>query len=278
MRLIILILLASCAWRPATGQNLDVGVLLGGSTYEGEVAPAEILDYLKTYRPAVGFFARYNFTDNLALRSDLRYATIFGDDAISDRSRNFNFRTRLAEWTILGEWAPFSLHLGRGTSVQPFGQVGGGLLYFQPQGLRNNEYFDLQPLGTEGQGLPGYPQPYTPFTYVLTGGGGLKINFNETWGLSVEGALRYAGSDYLDDISTTPVTYRDVLDGNGSLAAYFSRPNFDLDADNPDASYVRGGAATDFIFMAVATFYVRLGKGNRLRIGRRDQLGCPTNF
>lgn len=275
---VILLLLAICLVHPLKSQYLEVGALAGGATYEGEVAPAEILDYLKTYRPAVGIFARYNFTDNLALRSDLRYATIFGDDAISDRSRNFNFRTRLAEWTILGEWAPFSLNLGGGTSVQPFGQAGAGLLYFQPQGLRNNEYFNLQPLGTEGQGLPGYPQPYDQFTYVLTGGGGLKINFNETWGLSLEGALRYAGSDYLDDISTTAVTYRDVLDGNGSLAAYFSRPNFDLDADNPDAAYVRGGPATDFIFMAVATFYVRLGTGNRLRIGRRNQLGCPTNF
>jgi len=278
MRPSIVIFLAIVCFSPLKSQNLEVGILAGGATYEGEVAPAEILDYLKTYRPAVGLFVRYNFTENLALRTDLRYATIFGDDAISNRNRNFNFRTRLAEWTILGEWVPFSLNLGSGVVAQPFGQIGGGLLYYTPQGLRNNDYIDLRPLGTEGQGLPAYSSSYSPFTYVLTGGGGLKIKVNDSWGFSLEGALRYAGSDYLDDISTTPVTYRDVLDGNGSLAAYFSRPDFDLDGDNPDATYVRGGPASDYIFMAVATFYVRLGSGNRFRPGRRQQLGCPSGF
>lgn len=278
MRPTILILLIIAGINTAHSQNLEVGAMIGGAVYEGDVVPVELFDYLQTTRPAVGLFARYHFTPSLALRTDLRYATIFGDDAISNRSRNFSFRTRLAEWTILGEWAPFSINLGSGAVLQPFGQAGGGLLYFQPQGLRNNEYTNLRALGTEGQGLAGYPEPYRPFTYVISGGGGLKLNIQDAWGISLEGALRYAGTDYLDDIGTTPVTYRDVLDGNGSLAAYFSRPNFDLDADDADATYIRGGSASDFVFMAVATFYVRLGTGNRVRLGRRQQLGCPSAF
>lgn len=280
MRTCLLVILFCHTFIVAESQDVELGFLLGGATYEGEVAPTEISDYLNTYRPAVGIFARYNITRSIAIRSDLRFATIYGDDAISNRSRGFNFRTRLFEASLLGEWTPFRLRLGSGVYLAPYGQAGAGGLYFIPQGERNNEYFNLAPLGTEGQGLAGYPAPYSQFTYVLIGGGGAKIEINETFTIGLEGALRYVGSDYLDDVSNAPVTYRDVLDGNGSLAASFSFPNFDLDADDPDATYIRGGEATDFTFMAVMTFSMRLGpgKGGGGRNTRRSQLGCPSNF
>lgn len=273
-RNLVLLLLTFLALN-ANAQNLELGFVLGATTYEGELSPVEAIEYLQTYRPAFGFFTRYHISRRIAVRADLRYATIFGDDAINSRPRNLNFRTRLGELTLLGEWAPFSLRLGPGVYAAPYGHAGGGLLYFNPQGLRNNTYIDLAPLGTEGQGLPGYPEPYNQFTYVLTAGGGAKIEFNEQWTLGGEVALRYSGSDYLDDVGPTPVTYRDVLDGNGSTAAYFSRPSFNPDSDNPDEVYVRGGEATDFIFTAVITISFRLGNG--LRLGRSPQLGCPQN-
>lgn len=277
MRIFFLLL---CLWSllPGFGQDMELGLIVGGATYEGEIAPAEVMDYFQTYRPALGVFGRYHFSRHIALRADLRFATLFGDDAISDRGRNFNFRTRIAELTLLGEWTLFSLNLARGTTLSPYVHAGGGFLYFNPQGQRNNEYFDLQPLGTEGQGLPGFPEPYSPFTYVLTGGGGIKFNINNRWTLGIEGALRYSGTDYLDDVSTNPVTYREVLDGNGSLAAHFSRPNFDLDTDNPDATYVRGGEATDYLFMAVVTISTPLSGRSGSRTRGRYQMGCPGNF
>ncbi|NRB61625.1 MAG: hypothetical protein HRU40_01095 [Saprospiraceae bacterium] len=279
MRTCLLVFILSHFLFVAVSQDMELGLVIGGATYEGELSPTEIGDYLKTYRPAVGIFSRYHFTPSLAARGDIRFATIYGDDNISNRTRGFNFRTRLFEASLLGEWTPFRLKLGSGVYLAPYGHVGGGGLYFIPQGERNNEYFNLAPLGTEGQGLPGYPEPYSQLTFVGIGGGGVKIEIDETFTVGLEGGLRYVNSDYLDDVGSTPVSYRDVLDGNGSLAASFSFPNFDLDADNPDATYIRGGEANDFTFMAVFTFSMRISSGKHFnKGGRRSQLGCPTNF
>lgn len=279
MRIHVLVLsLLTCPFF-LVAQDFELGITAGAALYEGELAPLEIGDYFQTFRPAVGLFGRYHFSRSIAVRSDLRYATIYGNDEIAGRNRGFNFRTQLVELSLSGEWTLFRLRLGPGLYAAPYAQFGGGLLYFNPQGERDNTYYDLAPLGTEGQGLPGNPGVYSQFTYVLFGGGGAKLEINDRWTIGIEGALRYTGTDYLDDVSTNPITYREVLDGNGSLAAHFSRPNFNLDSDDPDATYIRGGQAQDYLFMAVITVSTKLGGGGGFRGGgRRGQLGCPTNF
>ena len=70
----------------------------------------------------------------------------------------------------------------------------------------------LQPLSTEGQGLPEYPEqkPYGKLNWALMFGGGFKIGVNESLSIGIEFSQRKSFTDYIDDVSTHFVD-RDLL-------------------------------------------------------------------
>ena len=84
-------------------------------------------------------------------------------------------------------------------------------------------------------------------------------------------------TDFLDDVSNQRVNYQDILEGNGELAAKFSRPTFNPDRDDPTRTYIRGGKAEDYIITGGVTLTYRFGpdvRGDRL--GGRGRVKCPT--
>lgn len=229
-------------------QNYEFGVYAGLSIYEGDLGPSTIGKYFQTLHPAYGLFARANVVENLSFRLSYANLTLSGDDAISNRSRDLNFRNNVHEITLQGEWNviryyPFS---NKSFYIMPFGYLGLTFFRMNPEGDFNGEYIPLQPLGTEGQGLRGRPEKYNLWNWAVPVGGGLKLFLSERWILGLEVGGRYTFTDYLDDVSNTRVVYQDVLEGNGPIAAQMSRPSFDPSSDDPTAPFVRGGPANDF--------------------------------
>jgi len=105
--------------------------------------------------------------------------------------------------------------------VYPYLLTGVGVYRFNPYAYdKNHKKVNLQPLGTEGQGLPQYPgrhkysltQPFIPF------GGGWKYNVKEKFAVSFEMAVRYFFTDYLDDVSTTYINKNILLNARGQTA------------------------------------------------------------
>jgi hypothetical protein len=88
----------------------------------------------------------------------------------------------------------------------------------QRTNFRGNEV-RLQPLGTEGQGMPGFDSKYNLMSAGLSLGGGAKIKISETINIGFESSLRRTLTDYLDDLSGNYVNYDDLSAGNGVLAA-----------------------------------------------------------
>ena len=70
----------------------------------------------------------------------------------------------------------------------------------------------LQPLSTEGQGLPEFPgqKPYGLYNIALMFGGGLRVAVSDNVQLGIEFTQRKSFTDYIDDVSTHFVD-RDVL-------------------------------------------------------------------
>ena len=122
---------------------------------------------------AFNFSYKYFLKSKLALRLNLAYLKIAGDDKSTGDSsrlnRNLNFQTTIFEGAAMLEWIiipektgnrynlknKFGKSIGRknplGFGLYAFGGIGG--FYFNPKGEANGILKDLRPLRTEGQGL-----------------------------------------------------------------------------------------------------------------------------
>ncbi len=276
-------------------QRYEVGLSLGAALYRGDIEPAEIRWYGYFARPAIGLFGRINAGPFLSLRGGYTFLTLYGDDEYSgkQRKRGYMFRSRLHELHLAGEVNLFRLRLGRDSYLSPYLLGGGGLYSFNPQAIYDPKYardddainpsrpdlvgrwIDLQPLGTAGQGLPGYEEPYTLFRPTLLGGIGLKYRVGYQWMIGGEILGRMTFFDYLDDLSNTEVIYSEVLSGNGVVAAEMSQPltnpQTDIGSGRP---YRRGGDADDYYFTFSLTLSYLFGGESSGPFQR--SVKCPT--
>ncbi|MBX2927245.1 MAG: hypothetical protein KF852_05365 [Saprospiraceae bacterium] len=252
-------------------QSTEIGLFGGASFYSGDITPRELGFYFNEISPAFGVFARFNVHKTTAIRLGITQAKVTGDDANSAYpERMLNFRTNITEFALMGEFSPVQIG-GRQAAVvvAPYIFGGAAIYRFNPQTLYDNNWIDLQPLGTEGQGLAGYEAPYRLTQVAIPFGVGVKFNFREAWSLGLEFAPRKIFNDNLDDITGAEVNYLDVLTGNGTVAASLSNPNI---KEPQDVTYRRGGDFNDWYYVIGATLSFRLRGSDRLS-GRN--IGCP---
>lgn len=253
-----------------TAQKTEIGLMGGVSLYNGDLAPLEYIDYLKEVNPAFGIFGRVNINPYFSVRAGLTQAKVTGDDINAFPNRGLNFRSNITELAFTGEFSPFQLGGQRARVVTAPYLYGGVAVYrFNPQTLYDNNWIDLRPLGTEGQGLPGYEEPYSLTQIAVPLGAGIKFTFRQSWSLGIEFGARKLFTDHLDDVSSAEVNYLDVLTGNGTLAATLSNPSIKEPAD---ATYRRGGEFLDWYYVGGVTLSFRLSE-TKSRSGRG--LGCP---
>lgn len=233
------------------GQSItvDAGVSLGMSFYDGDLTPDRFLERLEFINPAVGVFGRVNFSERFSARLSTQFTTLSSDDENNNgnRQRRLVFKTNLIETTLMGEWNIMRIGNSRSGSIYPFVTAGFGGFYFNPTIVFENERFTLQQLGTEGQGLPGYPEKYKRFQAVVPFGVGLKIQIENVGQLAIEASFRRTFTDYLDDVSGVEVNYLDLLEADRLIAAQISRPRIDPnDPDPEEIVYIRGNFPKDW--------------------------------
>lgn len=103
--------------------------------------------------------------------------------------------------------------------MESFLALGVSYFKFNPKANYNNQWVELKPLGTEGQGMPGYPEPYNLNSRALTFGFGNRFFLSSNISLTLEFLWRQTKTDYLDDASTNYVDYEALKQNNGLLAA-----------------------------------------------------------
>ncbi len=186
-------------------QYTEVGMAVGVSNYAGELTtngfrPSE-------YHPSIGIFGRYNHSPRLAAKASVNVGQISGSDINSGNastlSRNLDFRSPIYEIAAMGEFnvTPYAIRNNQGAALYLTAGVAG--FYFNPQAQFNVEWFDLQPLGTEGQETAANPDQkrYNRFQASIPFGGGVKLNVTDRFNLGIEVVFRRTFTDYLDDIS-----------------------------------------------------------------------------
>jgi hypothetical protein len=246
-------------------RSLEVGVFLGCSFYLGELNPDGFFNSFT--RVAVGGIVRYNLNNRLALRGNLLFGSVTADDSqspsASQRERNLNFKSPIDELSVQAEFNFLEYELGDVKhSFSPYIFAGVGVFKMNPQGeTGNNQWVDLQPLGTEGQGTSANPhKPYSLTQAAIPFGLGIKTNFSRTVCITLEWGMRKTFTGYIDDVSGTYVSPSVLLADrgvNGPMAVAMADRSLTTDKA-ADVGEQRGDGKDDWYSFAGITLSIRL--------------------
>lgn len=204
-------------------QFIEIGGKGGALSFNGDINPDNIIANTEA---AYGAFIRYTPHPHFSSQFHFVKGTLIANDRQSDRSdikeRNLNFKSDLMEFALLAEFniLPFDPWT-KSRVLSPY--IGTGLAYFMfnPQTKYNGSWVDLQPLGTEGQGLDGFSAPYHLHQFSVPLTAGLKYALGQRFCIALEFGYRFTFTDYIDDVSTIYLSPQ-TLQPNGDLAVALS--------------------------------------------------------
>ena len=277
---IVFCFLLVCSCITLSSAQLEAGILAGGSVYAGDLGPDRPRDYVRQMRLSYGAFVRYRVNPYIAVRAHYQDLDLFGEDDLSPsenrQARNLHFFTDLDELALQVEIHPFA----DTWPVSPYLIGGVAAYHFNPQGFLDDGFVELQPLGTEGQGLPGFDEKYSLTRFALPLGAGLRFDFGSGVYFGLQLSARTTFFDYLDDVSGQYVD-ESILSANGPLAvelAYRGDEVPGAELLNAPAGGARGSAdANDYYYTVTAQFSYQFGPRERGGFKtKRGKVKCPT--
>ncbi len=238
-----IILLTTSLFSQSLPRRHEIGLFGGASYYSGDLNENAVIGELN---PSFGVVYRYLYNERWAFRIHGMRGTISGDDANNKkelRSRNLMFRSPVTEFGVMAElnFLPFSPG-DRGKNFTPY--IFGGVAVFSFNPMARYEgpwsrttpgdpyvgWYELQPLGTEGQGSTEYPdrQPYSLTQVSIPFGMGIKWSISPSFGIGLEWGMRKTFTDYLDDVSTTYVDPSVLSAENTEIAMFLANRSFEI--------------------------------------------------
>ena len=277
-----------------SSSHFEAGITVGPSNFLGDLGGhmGRGTTFLKDNniqmtKLTFGGYVSYHPNEILAFRFALNFGSLEGDDAIikpkggleeARKNRNSNFRSKFSEALLLAEIYPTIFLEDDPTDnykkFRPYAVVGIGAFRYNPEGYDpvSNQWVALEPLRTEGQGFPEYPdrEPYKLTQMNVPLGFGVKYFLSDNVNLSFEIIHRITFTDYIDDVSTgyiDPALFNTYLPSNqAQLAARMANKTSGIygpgmkrgTPSNNDAYYSAG---------------FKLG----FRLGNNDRYGNSTN-
>jgi hypothetical protein len=177
----------------------------------------------KNYKMAYSLSYRYNFLNQFSLGAYFNHLYLSGYDSdnkskeIYDAEwsrlvRNLSFHTAVNSLTVDVRYEYFRTEDVWGSSynseynnwiISPYAGAGIGLFSFNPKTWYQGEEIELQPLGTEGQGIKPYGQKYSLTGLILPFSVGIRfIEPNRVYSVGIDFTYTYTFTDYLDDVSS----------------------------------------------------------------------------
>lgn len=201
----------------------DLGVQTGAANYLGEMGGNELTrrDFVSDMkfsqtRTTAGAFARRKINYDFAVKGQLNWLRLSGDDKLSSNpgrnGRNLSFRNDVFE---LGAELQYQFY--QVSNISPMSRnktkficyagLGAMAVYHNPKTFYNGEWVKLRPLQTEGVA-------YTRVTAAIPATAGFHFTINNQYRIGWNFNWRTTFTDYLDDASTTYVSHP-----SGTLAA-----------------------------------------------------------
>ncbi len=201
------------------GASQFLGDLGGLNKIGTDFSPVDL--EFKLTRPAISLAYRYKFLKNVNWHSSFNYLAVAGDDKLTTEpfrnNRNLNFKSNIFEVATRLELSIFSNKVGhhygiaktmghrkKSRAFEFIGFIGIGAFYFNPKGRNpiTGAWTKLQPLHTEGQGLPGGPKQYKRVAVSIPMGIAYRMILSKEWCIGIEVNYRKTFTDYIDDVST----------------------------------------------------------------------------
>jgi hypothetical protein len=189
---------------------------IGGTKGKGQSGVKDFT--IKNTNLSGSFFINALYKYSVGIRLEATLGQAKGDDATLKSvakttngryERNLSFRTPISEIILATEIYPFIIFSNPEkenppSPLQPYILGGIGYFHFNPQAKLNNNWVDLHPLHTEGQGFSQYPdrKVYQLNQVNFPVGLGIKYEASPLLNLRLEFAWRILKTDYLDDVST----------------------------------------------------------------------------
>ena len=263
-----------------TAQYMELGLSAGFGQYFGDLqSEYEASENHATF----GIFARYNWHRRIAFKAQFSQITLTGDDANQKRlnsfesNRNLSFKTKLFELGIQGEWNIIKLDIRDDKNTAPYIFGGVALIYSNPRAALGDQWYDLQPLGTEGQTLEG-GKKYSKLAVAFPIGAGLKISLSERINMGFNFGYRFTLTDYLDDVSGVYPNLV-LLEEQNPIASQLSFRSPEILpqlAGNP-VGKTRGNPTTkDGYFIGNITFSFNLAEGYDLEFDEHFKKFSPN--
>ncbi|MCB0838460.1 MAG: hypothetical protein KDE26_15265 [Bacteroidetes bacterium] len=246
LALILIVLLANDLSAQFRYGYFRVGVAGGSTNYLGDLDDDLTFKFTKA---GLGLDVSYRFNPFMTARLGLYRGWARATDAVSINEirerRNLSFRTPITEasFQVVFDFLPTDRQYQYRPPYSPYVFGGVAAFTFNPQAQLNGQWYDLQPLGTEGQFLPNpdgiYPEPYNLTQFAIPMGAGVRLALSRHLDMEIETGFRKTFTDYLDDVSGL---YPDLDD----LGA--QNPTAAILSDRMDrARFPSGGAATNGI-------------------------------
>jgi hypothetical protein len=228
MNKIILSLIAFVllSYQAKSQYNIDYGFAMGTANYLGDIGGKEkegrpfILDMQwGQTRTNFGAFIRYRFHNKISYKVSLNWVRLQGADSLSQNparvARNLNFRNDVIENAHTFEYVFFEMHdLGNTRrylwSFKTYAYTGAGLFYNNPKQFYDYRWVALQPLQTEGAA-----NKYSRIQACVPIGVGAYFTHRNNARIGIDIGWRFAFTDYIDDISSTYASDKDL--GNDPL-------------------------------------------------------------
>lgn len=218
---------------------------IGVASYVGDLIKTSTAFNQSSYSMSAGL--NYLIIPHLSARFDVGLHQVQGYDSKSGGAypgRNLSFKSKILEFAVSAEYTLLDMNKHR---FSPYLFVGIGAFHFNPRAYNGpGGTYGLRELGTEGQGLAGYPGFYSTVAVEFPLGVGFKYALNKKITMSGEFCYRPSGTDYLDDVSTNypskaaldarnPQTAKFTFMGNGP---YPTNPTLNRgNASNKDGFY-----------------------------------------
>ncbi len=248
-------------------KSKDVGIIVGTSYYIGEVNPYK--HFGTNLKLGGGIHYRNNFDRRWALKGSLLYGQVEAWDSDSNdpfmQNRNLSFRNQVIEGSMQFELNFFPYQIGNSDyPATPYLFAGLGFFNMKPMANYRGTWYELQPLGTEGQGTGnGAPDYYKTNLLCMPFGVGFRVNIFSVLAFNLEWGVRKTWTDYFDDISGNYVDRGVLAETSGPLAAALSDRSLVKETNNGASitGLQRGDPGRkDFYFFALASLSFRIDK------------------
>lgn len=184
--------------------------------------------------------------------------------------RNLNFQSLIYEFYTAIEFNFLKAFARKKDfAIQPYFVVGAGMFHFNPYTYYRGTKVYLQPVGTEGQGLPGYAKNYSLYALCVPVGAGFRFHISPHLSMCFELINRYTNTDFIDDVSGQYPDAKTIVankaPGAANITIQLSDRRSELDPNKTPLSLpgaYRGNPKQKdtYINIAALSFYYNIGR------------------